>query len=416
MARRILHYDIDAFFTQCAAAEWPDTAGKAELLIVGGSAEERGVVTSASYKAREFGVRAGMATATARRLCPRALFVPVPRAMVGRKSREVVAVIEAHCPLVAPSGVDEGYADLTGTERLERYADAEAFARGLRAAVHAETGMTLSIAVAPNMLVAKVAVDFAKPHKGGDGVIVIAPGEEAAFMARLALRDLPGIGPKFAERLASFGLKAVRDVLPLDMASLTTIFGADTARWLHDRVRGVHDTPVERGGPAKSTGREETFAKDLHDDATLERELLRLVERVAADLRGEGLRARTITVKIKDADFTQRQAGRTLPHAVESDRAIWEVARELLGRLRRARRVGARLLGVTLSQFGDAAAPEQLGLFEPPPNAAPAAGRESERDRRIAHTVDAIRARFGREAVRPARLLDDEPEPRRGED
>ena len=407
--RRILHYDIDAFFTQCAAAEWPDTAGKAELLVVGGSAEERGVVTSASYRAREYGVRAGMATATARRLCPHALFVPVPREMVGRKSRAVVDVIRAHCPVVAPRGVDEGYADLTGTERLPGFADVEAFARRLRGAVLDETGMTLSIAVAPNVLVAKVAVDYAKPHKGGDGVIVVAPGEEAAFMLRLGLGDLPGIGPVFEERLAKLGLRTVRDVVPLDLATLTTIFGADTARWLHDRVRGVSDAPVEVDRPQKSVGREDTFPRDLHDDEALERELLRLVARVGADLRGDGLRARTITVKIKDGDFRQRQAGRTLAQAVESDRAIWEVARELLRQLRQARRVGARLLGVTLSQFGDAAGPEQLGLFDaPPPGAdASAAAPESERDRKLSQTVDAIRARYGRDAIRPARLADD---------
>ena len=406
MQRRVLHYDIDAFFTQCAAAEWPDTAGKAELLIVGGSAESRGVVTSASYKAREFGVRAGMPTATAKRLCPRALFVPVPRDMVRRKSREVVAVIERLAPVVAPSGVDEGYVDLTGTERLTELADAGAYARRLRTAVLDETGMTLSIAVAPNKLVAKVAVDFAKPHKGGDGVIVVAPGEVETFMQRLALRDLPGVGPKFDERLASYGLRTVPDVRALDLPALITIFGDGTGRWLHDRVRGIDDAPVVTRDEAKSTGREETFARDLHDDAELERELLRLVERVGADLRGEGLRARTITVKIKDADFKQRQAGRTLSRAVESDRAIWRVSLELFRRLRRARRVGARLLGVTLSQFGDAAGPEQLALFHDAPG--PDEPTESERDRSLARSVDAIRARFGRDAVQRAQFLDED--------
>jgi DNA polymerase IV len=402
--RRVLHYDIDAFFTQCAAAEWPDTAGKAELLVVGGSVESRGVVTSASYEARKYGIRAGMATSTARRLCPRALFVPVPREMVGRKSREVVAAIRARCPLVAPRGVDEGYVDLTGTERLPGFEDAGAFARRLRATVLAETGMTLSIAVAPNVLVAKVAVDFAKPHKGGDGVIVVAPDEVEGFMLRLSLGDLPGIGPVFAERLARLGLHAVRGVVPLDLATLTTMLGADTARWLYDRVRGIDDTPVDRDEPQKSVGREDTFPRDLHDDDTLERELQRLAHRVAADLRGDGLRARTITVKIKDADFRQRQAGRTLAHGVESDQAVWEVARELLRRLRRARRVGARLLGVTLSQFETDEPPEQLALFDE----APAADvGETERARTLSRTVDAIREKFGRDAIKPARLLGD---------
>ncbi|AHG91539.1 DNA polymerase IV [Gemmatirosa kalamazoonensis] len=406
MTRRILHYDIDAFFTQCAAVEWPDTAGKAELLVVGGSAESRGVVTSASYAARKYGIRAGMATSTAKRLCPQALFVPVPRGTVGEKSRAVVAVIRSRAPVVVPTGVDEGYVDLTGTEKLPGYEDAEAFARRLREAVRDETGMTLSIAVAPNKLVAKVAVDYAKPHKGGDGVIVVVPGEEAAFMERLALGDLPGIGPKFAEKLAHIGLRTVRDVLPLDLQALTTILGADTARWLHDRVRGKDDSPVEERDEVKSTGREETFPRDLHDDAELERELLALCERVGADLRGEQFRARTVTVKIKDGDFTRRQASLTLPRAIESDRAIWEVARPLLHRLRRARRVGARLLGVTLSQLEHASAPQQLGLFDETV-VAPDDVVETEKDRRVSQTVDAIRAKFGRDVIKRAGRLDE---------
>ncbi len=398
--RRILHYDIDTFFTQCAAAEWPETAGKAELLVVGGSAQSRGVVTSASYKAREFGIRAGMPAAQAHRLCPQALFVPVPREMVGRKSRAVVAAIEARCPHVAPRGVDEGYVDLTGTDALPTFADAGAFARALRAAVRDETGMTLSMAVAPNILVAKVAVDYAKPGRGGDGVIVVEPGAVAAFMARLALGELPGIGPVFADRLARMGLTRVPDVLPLDVATLERMLGANTGRWLHERVRGIHDAPVERRRVQKSVGREDTFSRDLHDDAAIEHELLRLCEKVGGDLRGDGLRARTVTVKIKDGDFTQRQAGRTLPYPIESNRAIWEVARELLLRLRRARRVGARLVGVTLSQFDDVATPEQLALF---PAEAEAADEpvETERDRTLSRTVDTIRARFGRDAILP---------------
>ena len=402
--RRILLADCDSYFVRCAMLADPEGAGKAELLLVGGRADSRGVVTSASYAARKYGIRAGMATSTAKRLCPHALFVPVPRDMVRRKSREVVEVIRAHSPVVAPRGVDEGYVDLTGTERLPGFEDAGAFARRLRSTVLAETAMTLSIAVAPNVLVAKVAVDYAKPHKGGDGVIVVPPDEVEAFMRRLSLGDLPGIGPVFAEKLARLGLRTVPDAVALDLPTLTTMLGAETAGWLHDRVRGIDDAAVDRDEPQKSLGREDTFPRDLHDDADLERELLRLAHRVAADLREDGLRARTITVKIKDADFKQRQAGRTLARGVESDQAVWEVARELLRRLRRARRVGARLLGVTLSQLETNEGPAQLALFD----AAPAADvEETERDRKLSQTVDAIRAKFGRDAIKPARLLDD---------
>lgn len=161
-------------------------------------------------------------------------------------------------------------------------------------------------------------------------------------------------------------------------------------------------------GEQKSVSREDTFPRDLHDEEELERELLRLVEKVCADLRGDGLRARTVTVKVRDADFVTRQASRTLDEPVESDRAIGGVARELFRRLRRARRVGVRLLGVSLSQFGGAAAPAQLGLFGEsavaPSSEAHGPPPETERDRRLARTLDAIRGRFGREVIGPATL------------
>jgi DNA polymerase-4 len=410
--RRILHVDVDAMFVQCAARQWPDTAGRATLLIVGGSAEERGVVTSASYAARKFGVRAGMPSSTARRLCPQALFVPVPREMVGRMSREIFALIAARVPLLEQSGVDEGYADLSGTEHLPGYEDPGVFARALRQQIVDRTGMTCSFAVATNKLVSKCAVEYAKPGKGGDGVIVVPPGGEADFMRRLTLTEVPGIGPAFGERLARVRLRTVEDVLRLDLTELAVILGADTGRWLYDRVRGVSHSAVELPGPPKSLSREDTFPRDLHDDAVLERELARLVERVAQDLRDEGMACQTVTVSIKDGDFTRRSRRRTLAEPVRTAAAIHPVAVALLRELREKRRVPARLVGVTLEKLAmsDAAATVQLALFDAPGAGAAsgqAVGDETQRDRDLAAALDAVRAKYGAEALRPGRAVKD---------
>lgn len=407
MERRILLVDADAFFVAVARQVDPEGAGRATLLIVGGSPESRGVVCSASYETRAFGVRSGMPMSRAVRLCPKALCVPVPRRACSERSRAIADVLAQTAPVMQASSIDEWYLDLGGTEALFRHEPLATTAHRLRDAVRAATGLSVSIGGGTSKLVAKLAVELAKPKPGTDanGVHVVAPGDEAAFMTRFALADLPFVGPRFQERLERFGMRTIVDALQHDESTLARMLGTREGQWLWRRVRGIDDSPVEPREEAKSVGREETFPRDLHDDAALDRELLRLVERVGADLRGDGLRARTITVKIKDADFTQRQAGRTLPRAVETDGAIWDVARELLRRLRRARRVGARLVGVTLSQFASTDGPEQLGLFDAVAGE-PAPAAETERDRALAQTVDAIRERFGRGAIARAGTLE----------
>ena len=405
--RRILLVDADAFFVAVARQVDPEGAGRATLLIVGGSAQSRGVVCSASYEVRKFGVRSGMPISRAVRLCPSAMCVPVPRGACTERSRAIAAVLARFTPVVQASSIDEWYLDLGGTEALYDEPLAET-ARRIREAVHAATGLSVSIGCGTSKLVAKVAVEVAKPGAGGDGVHAVPPGTEEAFMRRFALGDLPFVGPRLVEKLARNGLRTVPDALRWDEAALVGLLGARTGRWLHAWVRGVDDRPVAERAEQKSVSREDTFPRDLHTEAELERELLRLSEKVAADLRGDGLRARTITVKVRDADFVTRQAARTLDAAVESDRAVAAVARELLRRLRKTRRVGVRLLGVTLSGFGDAAAPAQLALFgaggAPGRGDAPAPPVETERDRRLAHTLDAIRGRFGRDVIGPAAL------------
>jgi len=395
-ARRILLADADAFYVSVARLVDPGGAGASPLLIVGGSPERRGVVTSASYEARAYGVTSAMPMARAVRLCPGALVVPVPWDACVEKGEEIRAVLERFTPVVERASSDEFYLDLSGTERLYKGEPLEATAGRIRAEVAAATRLSMSIGGGTSKLVAKLAAGRAKPRAGaaGAGVRVVGAGAEEAFLREFALADLPGVGPRFQEELARYGLREVTDALRHDAKTLEAWLGARAGRWLFDRIRGIDPSEVDAGGEAKSISRDETFAKDLDDAAALDRELRALAGRAAADLRASGLQARTVTVRIRDADFTDRQASRTLPAPVLSDRAILSTARDLLARLRAARPVPARLLSVGLTQLVREGTPDQLTLFE-----ASGPGPETERDRTLSRIVDRLRDRFGPDAA-----------------
>lgn len=401
--RRILLADVDAFFVAVARLVDPLGAGRAPLLIVGGTRESRGVVCSASYETRTFGVHSAMSIAQALRLCPDAMCVPVPGRACASKSREIRAVLARFAPVVESASVDEWYLDLTGTEGLYRDEPLQMTAQRIRGAVVRETGLSVSFGGGATKLIAKLAVEHAKPRGDQDaaGVYVVQPGCEAEFLSHIRLAEIPFIGPRFQQRLASFGMYTVVDVLQYDQATLASWLGTREAQWLHDRVRGIDPTPVEQRLEAKSISRDETFPIDLNDDDSLLRELLALTTRAATDLRADGLAARTVTVRIRDRDFRTRQASRTLPSPVISDRVIFGIARTLLRRLRAARGVPARLLGVGLSSLGTDSTADQLTLFE----ARDAITVETERDRRLVRAVDAVRARFGDDGIIPAGLL-----------
>lgn len=417
MPPRILLADADAFFVAVARCVDPNGAGRARLLLVGGTPEQRGVVCSASYEARQFGVRSAMPMAQALRLCPQAMVVPVPREACVKKSREIQTVLESLAPVVAPASIDEWYLDLSGTERL--YGEPFwATAQRIRAAVQKGTGLPLSIGGGTNKLVAKLAVELAKQpqDESARGLHIVPPGDEAAFLTRFRLADLPMVGPRLQERLGTVGLRTVVDALPYDVAALSRLLGERTGRWLYDRIRGICADQVVAHAAAKSIGREETFVSDLTCDTALRRELLGLLSQAAAELRNSQYRARTLSVKVKDFDFMQRQKSRTLPAPVESERALWPLALALLEELRAARRVGVRLLGVSLSNLSGAfpdlaeTAPKsgaQLGLFagdaeSQHPHAPLPIPIETDRDRAVARLGDAVRKKFGKDALRPA--------------
>src|SRR5258708_2930420 len=324
--RRILLADADAFFVAVARMVDPEGAGRAPLLIVGGSAASRGVVCSASYETRRYGVRSAMPISRALRLCPNAMCVPVPGKACGVKSGEIRRVLERFAPMVEGASIDEWYLDMGGTEGVYHHERLAVTAQTIREAVHRETGLTISIGGGVNKLVAKLAVERAKPKFGANGVHVVATGTEEQFLRTFALADLPMVGPKFQERLARLGMVTVPDVLAHDLPTLTQWLGDREGEWLWARVHGVSDSAVETGGESKSISRDETFAEDLSDDRDLERELLALVTRAAFDMRGDALAARTITVRIRDMDFRNRSARRTLIEPVVADRVIMGVS------------------------------------------------------------------------------------------
>jgi len=373
----------------------PDGVGKAPLVIVGGSAERRGVVTSASYEARAYGVHSAMPMARAIRLCPGATVVPVPWEACARKSREIRDVLRRFTPAVEQASSDEFYIDLTGTDELYRGEPLATTARRIREAVARETALTVSIGGGTSKLIAKLAAGVAKPRPGtpADGVLVVAPSAELEFMRQFALADIPFVGPRFQERVGKLGLRTVVDVLRYERATLVGWLGQREGRWLHERVRGIDHAPVDPAREPRSISRDETFPQDLADDAALAARLRALADRAAADLREVGLLARTVTVKLRDADFTTRQASRTLSDPVHSERVVYEVARDLLRKLRAARRMPARLLGVAVSQLVTPDATAQLSLL------AAVRPLETERDRTISRVIDEVREKFGSDAL-----------------
>jgi DNA polymerase-4 len=406
--RRILLVDADAFFVAVARQEDPEGAGKATLLIVGGRPGSRGVVCSASYECRAYGVRSAMSISRALKLCPQAMCVPVPRGVCSRRSRDIQAVLAEYAPIVQASSIDEWYLDLAGTEALYNE-PLDVTAHRIRTAVFAVTGLNVSIGGGTARVVAKMAVERAKPKpgSGATGVLCVAPGTEEHFLGSYRLADLPMVGPRFAQRLEAMGMVHISDAQAKSESDLVQRLGDRAGRWLYERIRGRDSTAVTARDRQKQMSREETFARDVHDEPTLERELLRLAVRVSNDIRKQGLAARTITVKLRDADFRTRSARRTLARPIESEKAVSRVARRLMERLRAQRRVGVRLLGISLSHFDEEEAPAQLTFLPPAVTTANVDDPvEGARDKALTLALDRIRGRYGSESILPARLLE----------
>jgi DNA polymerase IV len=353
----LLCCDIDQFFCQAAYLSWPERLAGVELLVVGGHPRKRGVVASCSYAARKRGVRSAMPMATAFRICPELVAAPVPWVMVKRKSREVFAVLRRRAQVLERASIDEGY--LLLSESDEPLAER---AREIQRAVKEETGITVSLGGSHGpRFIAKMATRHAKPG----GVYVVPAGGEIEFLDGHELGDIPGIGPAFLRDLERRGVSGIASARQLGPNTLAMWFGEGRARFLWERVRAIDHTPVEEdSGPRKSISSETTFEQDLSDHDALEETLLDLVADVGSTLRRDRLRARTIGVKIRGADFQDRQRSRTLDEAVETDAVIFAIARVLLREARLRRPGPLRLLGVGLMNFEGPGSVEQLAFPE----------------------------------------------------
>jgi DNA polymerase-4 len=390
--RVILHVDLDAFFVAVEVARDPSLRGKP--VVVGGDPNGRGVVATASYEARAFGVHSALPLSTAKRLCPQAIFLRGDFPAYEQASRAFQAILRDFSPLVESGGLDEAYVDITGCgpviaarAAVPPNASSEDLALtaadAIRRRVREEQHLTASVGIASSKTVAKIASDAAKP----DGVLLVPASSETQFLAPRPVRDLPGLGPKAEAHLTRLGIRTLGQLAAMPDGTLRALFGS----WGPDlgrRARGIDASPVSAGrGAPKSISREGTYAQDVSDVAVLRASLRSYAESVAADLRRGVRKARCVTLKLRYGDFTTITRSRTLEHATSNDGQIYQTALELLvAALERDGRA-IRLIGLGATQLVEDAT--QLDLFEPRRNAS-----ES-----LVRVIDDLRAKYGQRSV-----------------
>jgi len=321
-ARRILHCDMDCFYAAVHMRDDPRLAGRP--VIVGGDPSGRGVVASASYEARRFGVRSAMPSSRARRMCPEAVFVRPDFASYGRESEMIFEIYRRFTPAVEVLGLDEAYLDVT--DRLGRFGTASALAVDIRRVVRAERRLAVSVGVGPSKLIAKIASDAAKP----DGIKVVPPGRVRAFLDPLPVRSLPGVGPVTEKALFGCGIRTIAQLRVKPIGALSARIGRRWAEGLVAFAQGRDDRPVETRWERKSLGSENTFARDLSSRAEMDAELERLAAEISRGLVDEGLSARTVTVKVRFADFTTLTRSVTMPSATADAGLVSKHAQALL--------------------------------------------------------------------------------------
>ena len=377
--RAIIHLDLDAFYASVEQLRRPELRGRP--VIVGGGGDgrtARAVVSAASYEARHYGVHSAMPLARAVRLCPTAVVLPVDFPAYRQASTRIFALARALTPLVEPLSLDEAYLDVTATP-----GEPPEMAAQLRDRIHEVTGLHASFGVATSKTVAKIASDLRKPR----GFVVVAPGEELEFLRPLPLRTLPGLGPATAATLSGLGLRTLGDLASHPAALLERHLGRAAALSLTRRAQGIDTSPVTPPTAPKSISREETYDRDVIDPAQLRERVRHLAADVGRRLRAAGLSARTVSLKLRDADFTTVTRQQSLDGGGDSDAAITSAAISLLAATRQPGQP-VRLLGVGVHNLEDAA---QLDLFSAP---------ATDRERRLDATLDSLRRRFGPDAVR----------------
>jgi DNA polymerase-4 len=382
--RTIFHADLDAFFVTVEQVLNPELWGKP--VIVGGRPDSRGVVSSASYEARKFGVHAAMPLSQARRLCPQAIFLTGNYRRYGEFSGKFMAILADYSPSLEPGGLDEAYLDVSGCENFGSWRN---LALKIKQRIRHETGLIASIGVAPCKVVAKIASDLSKP----DGLIEVAQGEEKALLAPLPVQKLPGVGEKTGKVLGAMGIKTIGDLAGMPLSLYKSRFG-EGMLWLHRHANGIDDSPVQPWGEAKSASRETTFDTDTLDDDLLRATLRYFSEKLGAELREMGKKARTIGLKLRYSDFETVNRSHTLKTATNLDDEIYGNGVKLLETTLARNRRPVRLIGLEVANFSSGAT--QLGLFE----------AEYKKMEQLDHAVDRIREKYGFDAIRTGTTMD----------
>ena len=383
MPRTILHLDLDAFYCAVEENQNPELRGKP--FAVGGKPNERGVVSSCSYAARQFGVRSAMPMSRALRLCPRLIIVPGRHRLYSEASKQVMARLGNLTPLIEQISIDEAFLDISALPDPP-----ERIARGLQAGIRDELGLPSSIGIAPNKLVAKIATEVGKKAAKGDqppfALTIVPSGKEAEFLAPLPADMLWGVGPKTSARLSELGIRTIGDITRWPEEELVRLFG-ENGREMARHARGQDERPVVTEREIKSVSQEVTFSRDVRDDASLEKTLTELSAQVGRRLRKSGLAGTTIKLKIRWPNFTTLTRQLTLPSNTNQDDEIAEIT---LGLLRKIRKSGqaVRLIGVGVSGLGEPM--HQLELWE--------AG--TEKARKLQEVLDELKEKYGEDAIK----------------
>ena len=386
-AKAIIHLDMDAFYAAVEVLDNPDLQGKP--VIVGGS-KERGVVSSASYEARTFGVHSAQPIATAMRLCPQGIFRPVRMWRYQEISRQIFEIFKRFSPLVEPLSLDEAFVDVTGSTRL--FGPPEEIAKKIKQQVVAETGLTASAGVAPTKFIAKIASDIQKP----DGLTIVPEGKVKEFLGPLPIEKLWGVGERTRKTLAHLGVETIGDLGRVPLELLDRKMGKHGLH-LSLLAQGVDEREVETERQVKSIGHEETYREDILDMTMARRVLLSLATKVAKRLRGHGFVGKTVTLKVKYHDFVQITRSVTLQEPTDDGREIFQSCCDLLSKTEASKRP-VRLFGISLSQLDLADKERQLALFEQ--------RRGAPKRKRLNRALDTISDKYGDEAIVPGTLLE----------
>ena len=381
---RIMHIDLDAFFVSVEQVLNPTLKDKA--VVVGGKPDRRGVVASASYEARAFGLHAGMPLITASRLCPQAIFIEGSFSKYRDASQRFMAILADFSPFLEPIGIDEAYMDVTGFESI--YGSVHQMATAIKQRIKDELGFCASVGIASGKVVAKVASDLSKP----DGLLVVEAGEERSFLAPLPIAKLPGIGKKTERILKSLGINTIGELSNMPLNALKGHFGV-YGELLCRHANGIDDREVAPPTETKSISRETTFGKDTRDSSLLKATLRYLSERVGADLRKRSKQANCVTLKLRYADFTTITRRHTLKQSTDSDQTIFDTGLQLLKMTLMAEKQPVRLIGIGVSNLVESG--RQLDMLD----------ASSRRQEQLDKAIDRIRWKYGFTAIQTGRTL-----------